>query len=109
MKQKLMAFHGFIKTFIKIFNIGFFVISAGVWVVLSVQSLAGRAFDLSLLWTAFNQMYVEYSFKVACIFVILFNGLAGIQQVFQQYLDVAEHIENRHLVKRLWAAIFGGR
>ena len=105
MKHKLRKIHNWIAKFIKLFNIGFFVISTAVWVVLSVQTIATQPFEFGLLWTAFNQMYAQYSFKLACIFVIIFNGLSSLQQIFQNYMDVTGHVENSGWLRRMWTKI----
>jgi len=106
MKPQLKAVHEFMESLIKIFNFTFFLASVLFWIFVTVKNISTQPFEFGLLWSAFNEMYGQFSFKVGCIFLIIFNGLATIRGFFQQYTELAEHAQHTHRIRRFLAGIF---
>lgn len=94
------------ESFIKIFNFAFFMASGLFWLFVTAKNVSSQPFEFGLLWGAFNQMYGEFSFKVGCIFLIVFNGLASIRGFLSQYTELTEHLTHTGRVKAFLVKIF---
>ena len=109
MKQHIKAIHLVMETVVKVFNLGFFAVSAVLWLFLAVRSLAAHSYDLGAVWAAFNQMCDTVAFKVGCIFLIIFNGLGAVKAFLSQYMEVAEGVQRGGRASKFLAEIFGER
>ncbi len=109
MKEKVKTFHAFMESFIKIFNFAFFVASVLFWLFVTVKNVSSQPFEIGLLWSAFNEMYGQFSFKVGCIFLIVFNGLAAIRGFLSQYTELAENLTHTGRLKAFLGRIFLNR
>ncbi|MCC6643152.1 hypothetical protein IT411_00200, partial [Candidatus Peregrinibacteria bacterium] len=83
-----------LEKLIRAFNFAFFLVSIGIWLYLTVDSLLTQPFEWALLWNAFNNMYAQFSFKVGCIILIIFNGLQTIRNWIFDYYDILEYAEH---------------
>ena len=109
MHSKAKNFSEFTEYFIKVFNFLFFVVSAILWLILTIKNVMTHAFTFDLLWSAFNEMYGQFSFKVGCIGLIIFNGLSTIRGFLNQYIELKENAQHtkklhqfvRELLKKL--------
>lgn len=99
MRKKIQKFHTYFERIVKVFNIGFFIISIVFWLYLTIVSLFTEPFQLSLLWSAFNKMYGEFAFKTGCILLIVFNGLSNIRAFTSQYNDLKDEVKHATAVK----------
>lgn len=79
---------------IKSFNFCFFLISLIIWLYITISNILTQPFEIGLLWSAFNNMYGQLSFKVGCIVLIVANGIATIQSWFGQYYQLKEYHEH---------------
>lgn len=76
------------------FNFAFFLISILIWILITGQEIATKPLEIGLLWSAFNIMYAQISFKVSCIFLIVFNGLQSIRLWVFDYYELKEYTEH---------------
>lgn len=106
MKTKFGTFHAFMESFIKIFNFAFFLATFVFWLFLTIKNISQHPFEPGLLWSAFNEMYGQFSFKVGCIFLIIFNGMASIRGFLGQYMELAENLQHTGRLKRFLAGMF---
>ena len=104
---KVKALHEFMGSALKLFNLVFLVVSVGFWLFFAVKNVLLQPFQLGTLWSAFNDLYAQYSFKVGCIFLIVFNGFAAIRGFFSQYVEIAESVEHGQRVKKFLGKVFG--
>ena len=104
---RIKAIHEFMGSSLKIFNFVFFVASVVFWLFLVIKNVLLQPLQLSTLWSAFSDMYAQYSFKVGCIFLIFFNGLAAIRGFFSQYVEIAESVEHGHRVRKFLGRFLG--
>ncbi len=109
MFKKVQIFHQFMESFIKIFNFTFFVASITFWIIITIKNISTQPFEIGLLWSAFNEMYGQLSFKIGCIFLIIFNGFASIRGILQQYMDLAEQVQHTNRIKRFLTTLFSGK
>ena len=107
MKKKILAVHGFVEALVKIFNLGFFVLTGVLWLWIGMQSFLKGGFDLTVFWDSFNAIYGNFSFKVGCIFLIIFNGLGAVKAFLSQYLDLAEGVQHGGRVVRFLRGLLG--
>lgn len=91
MQKKLKNLFSRIEILIKSFNFAFFVVSVLLWGYFTTLNILTKPFAFGLLWDGFNTMYGEFSFKVSCIFLILFNGMNTIRGYFLHYYDLKEN------------------
>jgi hypothetical protein len=101
MKINFSKIKACINKFIKAYNFLFFLISTTIWLYLTIINLATQPFEFGLLWSAFNSMYGQLSFKVSCIFLIIFNGLQSIRSYIFKYYDLMETHENLSTLHKL--------
>jgi len=99
MKQKIKYIKELSEAIIKSFNFAFFVVSLLLWAYLTILNVLSQPFQLSLLWDAFNTLYGEFSFKVSCIFLIMFNGMNTIRSFLLNYGDFKENIGHLRTLK----------
>lgn len=101
MKERLKKGKELFEAIIKSFNFAFFVVSLMLWIYFTVLNILTKPFEFGLLWDGFNTMYGEFSFKVSCIFLILFNGMNTIRGYFLQYYDLKENFGHAKTLKEV--------
>ncbi|MCC7432382.1 hypothetical protein IT412_02540 [Candidatus Peregrinibacteria bacterium] len=79
---------------IRSFNFAFFLVSILIWILITGQEIATKPLEIGLLWSAFNIMYAQISFKVSCIFLIIFNGFQSIRLWIFDYYEIKEYTEH---------------
>lgn len=92
----------FINNFIRTFNFCFFLATAFVWIYFTAIKLSSEPFQISLLWDGFNQMYGQFSVKVGCILLVIFNGLQTIRLWINDYHDFQENIGHVRTIKKIF-------
>jgi hypothetical protein len=104
MKEHLSAAAVWVERIIKGFNVAFFAVSVILWVYFTVVNImAAGAFRFELLWSAFNTMYADLSFKVSCILLIVFNGMDTLRGFLGQYMDLKEKLEHANAIRKVLA------
>jgi len=101
MKKTLKKYIKYLEKFINYFNLLFFIASLVVWLYLTIINLATKPFEIGILWLAFNSMYGQLSFKVGCIFLIIFNGLQSIRGLIFDYYDIKETHQHLSTITKL--------
>ena len=101
MKNSLKKIHKFIEKFINIFNFIFFLVSTAIWIFFTIKLITIQPFKFSLLWDGFNQMYKDFSFKVSCIFLIIFNGFNEIRSYIFKYYDIKETVSHVNKIRKI--------
>jgi len=99
MKTKLKGYKDLLEAIIKSFNFAFFVVSILLWGYFTILNIMTKPFAFTLLWDGFNTLYGEFSFKVSCIFLILFNGMNTIRGYFLHYHDWKENLGHMKTLK----------
>lgn len=84
----------FLDKIIRSFNFAFFLVSILIWILITGQEIATKPLEIGLLWSAFNIMYAQISFKVSCIFLIVFNGFQSIRLWVFDYYELKEYTEH---------------
>lgn len=79
---------------IRCFNFAFFLVSIIIWILITGQEIATKPLEIGLLWSAFNIMYAQISFKVSCIFLIIFNGFQSVRLWVFDYYEIKEYTEH---------------
>jgi hypothetical protein len=92
----------FINNFIQTFNFCFFLATALVWIYFTAIKLATEPFQIGLLWDGFNQMYGQFSVKVGCIMLVVFNGLQTIRLWINDYHDLQENVGHLRTIKKIF-------
>ena len=106
MREKITQAGQWIEKGVKLFNLAFFVVSVSVWTVITAINLWSNPFDAGLLWSGFNQMYGELSFKISCIFLIIFNGLGAIRSFISGYMEMKENFQHVSTVGKFVKKVF---
>jgi hypothetical protein len=93
-KRQGKKFLRLLDKIIRSFNFAFFLVSVLIWILITGQEMMTKPLEIGILWSAFNIMYAQISFKVSCIFLIIFNGFQTVRFWIFDYYELKEYGEH---------------
>lgn len=93
-KRQGKKFLRLLDKIIRSFNFAFFLVSVLIWILITGQEMMTKPLEIGILWSAFNIMYAQISFKVSCIFLIIFNGFQTVRLWIFDYYELKEYGEH---------------
>jgi len=85
--QKKKGAIWYLDRFSDIYNLGFVTAMLIVWTIAFALRVMSEPFHPIMLWDAFNLMYGQFSFKVGCIWLVVFNAFASVNFYVEQYMN----------------------